>query len=180
MIIVEGPDGAGKSSLIERLVEKFNLPVAPRVVSKDTEAMVDLVKWTEDNVTSGFQNRIFDRHRLISEPIYGALMRKAFQPQFDNIVWLTAMNSFLFKECRPLVIYCLPPFETVRENVHTGDDNRRVQDVIRKIYALYLARAATDIVAWNAVHHSYHQPGTDLRVYRRVKLALDRQDGTTR
>ena len=68
MIIVEGPDGAGKTTLIRQLQERWpDLAVAPRVVSKDAEAMVDLQEWVNINLSDGPQYKIFDRHRLISE-----------------------------------------------------------------------------------------------------------------
>ncbi|MCA1807247.1 MAG: ATP-binding protein [Actinobacteria bacterium] len=53
MIVVEGPDGAGKTTLIRDLSALLNIPVAPRVVSQETKAMVDLRQWTEDNVSRG-------------------------------------------------------------------------------------------------------------------------------
>src|SRR5215211_3588455 len=103
LIIVEGPDGSGKTTLIEKLASEFNFPVMPRVVNKDTEAMVDLVKWTEEDLTKGFGPRIYDRHRLISEPIYGSVVRHEMQPGFDDIHWLHAMQANL-RAIRPVVI----------------------------------------------------------------------------
>ena len=147
MIVVEGPDGAGKTTLIKEIQEVTGLEVAPRVVSKDAEAMVDLVKWTEDNVARGFQNLIFDRHRLISEPIYGPILREAPQPGFDDLHWFTH-QLFAFYLLRPVVIYCLPPFERVWDNVRNDPTNRVVQDkaTIRQIYGAYFNKAVTDHV----------------------------------
>src|ERR687883_686991 len=91
MIIVEGPDGGGKTTLITKLSDLFDLPIAERVVSKEARAMVDLVQWTERNVSEGSQHTLFDRHRLISEPIYGAILRDRFEPGFDDAKWLHEM-----------------------------------------------------------------------------------------
>jgi hypothetical protein len=143
VIVVEGPDGAGKTTLLERLSKDLGFPVAPRVVSKDTEAMVDLQKWTEDNVSKGFQRVLYDRHRLFSEPIYGSVLREDFEPGFDNFVWLQEMFS-KFWECRPYVIYCLPPFDVVKKNVENDPDNSVPGPHIRSIYSLYVSRAAAD------------------------------------
>ena len=52
MIIVEGPDGAGKTTVLQDLKTVFDLPVAPRVVSKETEAMVDGVRAYAEEVRS--------------------------------------------------------------------------------------------------------------------------------
>lgn len=143
MIIVEGPDGAGKTTLIKQLQERYNLPVAPRVVNKDTEAMVDLKTWVEDNVTEGFQDMIFDRHRLISEPIYGPIIRGAVEPGFEDLTWMLVQMS-RFYACKPVIIYCLPPLEVIKENLEHDIDNQVVWGSIDLIYAAYVARAAID------------------------------------
>lgn len=149
MIIVEGPDGAGKTTLIKSLVQVTDLPVAPRVVSKEAEAMIDLKRWTEDNVMQGFQGVIYDRHRLISEPIYGSVLRNRFEPGFSDLYWLHQMNFQLYLQVKPILIYCLPPFPVVYDNVKDDPDNDRVASKIRKIYSLYVNKAATDRVMYD-------------------------------
>lgn len=144
MIVVEGPDGAGKTTLIEALMEEFDLPVAPRVVSKDTVAMVDLKDWVDNNLDEGFQPMIFDRYRLISETIYGPILRTGAQPGFADMKWL-GPRLRRFYELEPIIIYCLPPLEVVMANVNQGDDNFVVQDKIEAIYSAYVAKASMDL-----------------------------------
>jgi hypothetical protein len=151
MIIVEGPDGSGKTTLINHLVEATGLPVAPRVVSKDAEAMVDLKKWTEDNVHQGFQKVIYDRHRLISEPIYGPIIRSQPEPGFDDVEWLHEAFYRLYRGVKPIIIYCLPPRSVVWENVMASDDNRRFHGnptAVSQIYSGYLTKATLDGVQY--------------------------------
>lgn len=151
MIIVEGPDGAGKTTLIRALVDGTGLEVAPRVVSKGAEAMVDLVKWTEYNVRAGWQPIIYDRHRLISEPIYGPILRERFEQKFDNPEWLHEMFFTFYQRVKPLIIYCIPPFPAVWKNVQDDDDNKVVQDKknIRAIYGAYLNRAMLEGILYD-------------------------------
>lgn len=146
MIIVEGPDGAGKTTLIRQLQKEFGLEVAPRVVSKNAEALVDLKDWVAQNLEDGFQYKIFDRHRLISEFIYGPLLRKEQQPGFDNIVWAYSSLYNLYELVGPVVIYCLPPLETVRKNILGDHENAVVADHIDAMYTAYVHRAALDWV----------------------------------
>lgn len=146
MVIVEGPDGAGKSTLISQLQERYGLEVAPRVVTKGAEAMVDLQRWVEDNVDQGFQYKIFDRHRLISEFIYGPLLRQQQQPGFTDLGWSWHFLDQLYTRVNPLVIYCLPPLEVVAENVYlSGDENKVVLDHIEAMYTAYVHRASLDL-----------------------------------
>jgi hypothetical protein len=142
MLIVEGPDGAGKTTLIQRLSEDLRLPVAERVVTKDAEPMADLVKWVEHNIACGLHPVIYDRHRLISEPIYGPALRDSVEPGFDNLRWLRNQQQRL-RILNPFVIFCLPPIEMVEANVSHDDDNKVVRQNIRLIYWLYFNLAAS-------------------------------------
>lgn len=142
MLIVEGPDGGGKTTLIARLSEGLSLPVADRVVSKDAEAMVDLKAWVDSNLHSGFQPVIYDRHRLISEPIYGPVLRKHMEPGFEDPHWL-ASRQRLLRKINPIIIWCLPPLEDVLKNVDGDADNFVISEHIETIYWLYFNAACT-------------------------------------
>src|SRR5689334_16478912 len=104
MIIVEGPDGGGKTRLISRLSSDLGLPVAQRVVSAEAEAMTDLKTWVDLNLIEGNVAVLFDRHRLISEPIYGPVLRYYPEDGFDNVDWLTDSMRRLH-ELDPFVIW---------------------------------------------------------------------------
>lgn len=145
MIIVEGPDGAGKTTLISQMVERYDLQVAPRVVSKDANAMVNLRDWVDTNLEEGPQWMIFDRHRLISETIYGPALRQNAEDGFDSLtqMWLWLRK---FYELEPLIIYCIPPLDVVKSNTEHDPDNRAVAHKIEAIYQAYVARAALDSI----------------------------------
>lgn len=143
MIIIEGPDGAGKTHLIKGLSERYQLPIAERVVSKGAEPLTALAEWVERENAIGFQEKLYDRHRLISNPIYSPILGKATHPQFSNLPWVMSQTRLLYA-LKPIIIYCLPPLEVVRENVFTGDENIVVQDRINQIYEAYVARSAVD------------------------------------
>lgn len=153
MIVVEGPDGSGKTTLIREIQSEFPVTLAPRVVSKDAEAMVDLVKWVEDDNAKLSQGVVYDRHRLISETIYGPVLRDSPQPGFDDIVWLE-IQMRLFYGKKPTLIYCIPPWPVVAENAASlpaSCTRSQAQD----IYNLYVARAAVDVGCRRAVIYDY-------------------------
>ena len=144
MLIVEGPDGAGKTTLIEAFQEAFDIPVAPRVVTKETKGIVDLKAWVDNNLDQGFQRMIFDRHRLISETIYGPILRGKQEPGFDKLSWLGPRMQRLY-HIRPIIIYCLPPLQTVLDNVLGDPDNVAVAARIESIYSAYVTRISMDL-----------------------------------
>lgn len=141
MIVVEGPDGSGKSTLVKELAGALDLPVAQRVVTKQATAMRDLQTWVDDNLTQGLRATIYDRHRLISEPIYGPVLRQRMEPGFDDWRWLTYRME-KFRNLKPLIIFCLPPLDVVRRTVHDDDDNKVVWEHIDTLYWLYFNMVA--------------------------------------
>jgi len=151
MLIVEGPDGAGKSTLVGRLVGELGWPVASKVVDSSAKASVDLVRWVEQNTSVGIQPRIFDRHRLISEPIYGPLLRGTMEPGFNDFRWLRRMQRYLREDIQPLVIFCLPPFEYVEYNLLHDSNNEVVKGIVAPMYWLYFNAAACwpDALVWD-------------------------------
>lgn len=145
MIVVEGPDGAGKSTLISELVELTDFQVAPRVVSKETKALVDMKAWVEENLDIGPHDVIYDRYRLISEFIYGPTLRVEQQPGFIDLDWVYNCLA-RFYENDPIIVYCLPPLHVVRTNVQGDSDNLAVSDFIEPLYTAYLERASMDML----------------------------------
>lgn len=147
MIIIEGPDGSGKTRLAHTLSERMNLPIAPRVVAQDTTPLVDLKAWVDDNLDRGFQGAIFDRHRLISEPIYGTVLpwkNTDTEGFWGDLEWLAeAMGKFY--NLRPLIIICLPPYEVVHHNLQDDPHNQRVLPHAWAIYRAYQAFAASGL-----------------------------------
>lgn len=156
MIIVEGPDGAGKTTLISQLIAEFELPVAPRVVSKQTNDLTDLQQWVDRNLSEGFQYTLFDRHRLISEFCYGPTLRPKQRPGFTDYLWVWKSLRRLYEDVQPVIIYCLPELATIKRNLENDPDNEVVRDHIEQIYAAYLERAILDdmilpghVMVWN-------------------------------
>lgn len=142
-IILEGPDGGGKTRLVLRLQERFQCEVAPRVVEKDTTSKIDLKKWVEEDVIKWPHKMIYDRHRLISEPIYGPLIRGYLTDGFDDPAWFRLnLSRYLYVANGPIVIYCMPPEHEVINNLDGDTDNRAVVNYGRTLYWLYHAQRA--------------------------------------
>lgn len=155
MIIVEGPDGAGKTTLVSHLSHHFEIPVNERVVDKDTKPLIpDMKHWVELNLKQGLQWKIYDRHRLISEPIYQTCMGRQAQDGFNDIAWMTS-RMLDFTRIRPFIVYCLPPIEVVQNTLENDSSNKAVVDFTHLIYPAYVAQAAGDIARGQAVKYDW-------------------------
>lgn len=155
MIIIEGPDGAGKTTLIERIEKDWNLTREPRAVSSEAKSLRAIDDYIEEELRKGFGMRLYDRFALISSPQYMALPNRTFAGRMTDPQWLKLMHG-RFAQIDPLVILCLPSWETVKKNtaaeVHQGID---LTEQIETIYLNYVnwyaehAHSNTSIMIWD-------------------------------
>lgn len=144
MIIVEGPDGSGKTTLVELIEHETGLVRQPRAVSKEAKALVPIGDYIEQELYKGFGWRLYDRFALISSPAYAMLPNRTFVEPLTDLDWLKAKHH-QFQKIDPLIIVCLPPLATVITNVMKGEDNLVVQRDIETIYINYLNFAASQV-----------------------------------
>lgn len=164
MILLEGPDGGGKTTLLNQLVEQWQLPVMPRFA--DTHGPKhDLYRLVyEDQIGRGNQKcSIYDRHPLVSEYIYGSVLGRGIRTEFLGSS-AKMMRQQLASDC--LVILCLPPFETVHQNVANSEQMEGVFEDIDRIYEQYELLKIT----WpgTIITHDYTLPSSP--VWTRVPL----------
>lgn len=119
-IIVEGPDGSGKSTLIAHLRESLGMLVHQKASTSVGGPVESLARWIDgDLMTLGILNGgptyIYDRHPAISEPIYGQHVRHNIQPYFDDAAYLRHLRDIMYRSA--VVVWCLPDLETVTKNV---------------------------------------------------------------
>lgn len=108
MIIIEGMDNSGKSRLAAHLAEKFGLRIIKRSgPPKDREAFI--LETLEFLILN--PEVIYDRHPLISEEVYGPILRNVNVFNRPGVSWEDFLNSLLRLD--PLIIYCRPPDEKI-------------------------------------------------------------------
>lgn len=120
MIIVEGPDGAGKSTLVQHLLDHTGFPQGARSVvdRKDLFKVTrpDLYRALSLEVAGVNPPLLWDR-MYFSELVYW--MYTTGKCQFTK-----KEQDFVYKTLEawqvPIVV-CLPPFEVVRDNVAKSD-----------------------------------------------------------
>jgi thymidylate kinase len=114
MLIIEGPDNAGKSTLIEKLKEEFHLKSFHAGGPPKNQSDID--KRKIDAHQNCLEKIIQDRNYFISDIVYGGVLRK--EPVYDNLVSLLKMLT-----TKPMVIYCRPPLDHL-----LGMKNHKVKD----------------------------------------------------
>lgn len=138
--IVEGPDGSGKTSLVKELSHLYHTSPRPRHTNSTAGPQQGLWNWivaerslwlaTNQVITA----RIYDRHPLIGEYIYGPILRgEVAKPFTSPTAKLLALE--MFATCQ--VIVCLPPLEVVRANIWSSKQMEGIRGNIEEIYESY-------------------------------------------
>jgi len=153
LIIFEGPDGSGKTTLAKRYAELHaahyvhfsNLPHLDKGLARVyVEAMLPALL--------GYQDVVFDRSWL-SEVPYGA----TFRGGQDRLGTPTRrMLERLALRCGAVVVRCLPPFETCARNFNGRRKQEYLQhdEQLRQVYDLYKVEpTALPCVDWDYTTH---------------------------
>lgn len=147
MIIVEGPDGAGKSTLVQRLIdENPGLKLAPRAcTSLGGPLRGDAMrKWLRDY--SRMYGYIYDRHQCISGAVYDAI--RADPPDASFRRQLSSIFRDIYENAH--IVYCRPPRHEILKAVHTSDQMAGVTSKIDLIIDMY------DSIMANMVPHEVY------------------------
>ncbi len=166
-IIVDGPDGAGKDNLIRDLVNHLGLPLHPRFVQSTGGPPTNLDELVERDVsTPAFWDQhhtwIYNRHPVISEPIYGPIVRGQAIGSFALPSWLDRMRRRIAERC--VVVFCIPPWSEVHNNiVNPADGIEHMAGVEANAHAIYRAYVDTH-TQWRGpfITHDYtrNPPGS--------------------
>lgn len=159
MLIVEGPDGAGKTTLVNSLCSFFELEVRPRSSTSDHGPVGELGDWIDRDFTSNVHVGVYDRHPLISETIYGPLIRPS-QSDLLGMGPVEDLFEMLYSTSPLLIIYCLPPVAAVRVNVAKTHEatTAHLEGVLKytdALYDLYTYRYLMDAARGVAVKWDY-------------------------
>lgn len=105
MIVLEGCDGAGKSTLGEQLAKAYQLPLVHQKGGPNRTQEELFADMRERNERQKTELVIYDRIPIISENVYGKILRG--HSRMENPEGLVMFNQWI--ETKPLLIYCRPP-----------------------------------------------------------------------
>lgn len=125
MVIVEGMDNTGKSTLVQLLAEEFKLcKVATYCKPKSLEMIHDYDFWL--NLSP--QPVIMDRHPAISDLIYGESLRgMSYISEKESLAW--AKDH--------LIIYCRPDLDKIQETFDERPQMRGVKENLLRLLTFY-------------------------------------------
>lgn len=124
MIVLEGPDGSGKTTLKDMLLERLDgVEEHERASTSKGGPVKHPFAWAEADVLSWDSQpfSLYDRHPFISEPIYGTVLRGGYDHQFNSEYGRDLGHEMC---TRGLIVLCLPPLKEIRANVAHNDEDQ--------------------------------------------------------
>lgn len=136
MIIIEGSDGAGKTTLVNKLAEELGLEIGQRATSdRDklyTVTRQDTYRALAHAVEGHKAPYIWDR-LFYSEMIYAPVVGRQMEFTLGEQTWVRRVLAAIGIP----VVVCRPPLEVVKENTSRTHQMDLVADNIDAIYRSY-------------------------------------------
>jgi hypothetical protein len=143
-IIIEGMDGSGKDTLINRLSQLMPGHTLHKRASTSLGGPVaDLAVWTATDVRTMADQppSLYNRHPLVSEPIYAHIreVNGGLRPPWTNAVWVKTYQRLAADQA--LLVICQPPWAEVRKNLLRSGPDAHMPGVYSNAKTLYDAYA---------------------------------------
>lgn len=136
VIILEGCDGTGKTNLLGELSRDLMIPVHAKASTSTGGPVKNIWEWAETDVKTMHRMTfsIYDRHPLVSELIYGPIIRKSVDERFRSDEGTELCK--LFAES-VLIVFCDPGYLEVKKNIEANPHMPGVTEHWEQIYEMY-------------------------------------------
>lgn len=171
--VFEGPDGGGKTSAFIRVAQRFpQIEQMPRFATSGEGPKPNLDALVDKDAGPGWTMQaehlygLYDRHPLISELIYGPIIRNRLPGRFNDPTWLRMRVRELAN--RSVLVWCIPPLPNVQAELDVVGrvDMPGVDVHLEALYSAYVAMRAV----WPG-HRAYtHDYTTDPDGHRLLEM----------
>lgn len=144
-LIIEGPDGAGKDTMITRMQNTRwgkRFKIHPRASDSKTGPLADLDYWVQTDTDCIHKNPgdgpwIYNRHPLVSELVYHDLreVNPGLKGSFTNAYWIDTMKRMMAESTLLLII--LPPLRVVQAILDTQKPQDQMPGVLNNIEEIH-------------------------------------------
>ena len=136
LIIVEGMDNTGKSTLIQELIRTVGRgTLAAKVSLGPFKSSLEQLKWTYNQIKKAEEGKdliIYDRFLPICDIVYGTVLRD------NKTIWtLDSAELKALREVNPLIIFCNPGIEKILETMDEREQLEGVPENARVLLAMY-------------------------------------------
>ena len=121
MLIVEGPDGTGKTTLAQLIAEELGMEYrrAPSL-SSTTGADQGVFEWWRSQLRENNPNVVYDRCFFVSEVLYQMATHERELLVTDTEAMRTGLADLWLKDAR--WIFCNPPWDVARGIIYSARD----------------------------------------------------------
>lgn len=126
MIIVTGCDNTGKTSLVNYLSKKLDMPLAERFPNSPPKSEIEWMSWSQ-YVLGAFEDqtdKIYDR-LLIDELVYGPVCRG----KISIPIYLMSQLCSMMLVRQPIYIYTSVPYSVVSDTYSQREQYPKLQQV---------------------------------------------------
>lgn len=138
-MLVEGLDSSGKTTLANQIASFFKTEVRHDLGPKTFHDMSEWMLEQVPIINHGGPVAVYDRWPLISEGVYGPLLRG--KSEFDQLsstaVAASALWDYYTGHYRVVIIYCNPGLERIRETLENNEQMHGVADNLNHLYGAY-------------------------------------------
>lgn len=174
MLIVEGPDNSGKSTLVRRLAEDAKL----LLVANKRKPTMKCQVFEFLNLAIPLSKRfptIFDRWSPISEAVYGPVIRGHSILSFHDEE--IARAAPILAGLQPMLIYCRPDDETIESTIRDRSQMagvpEKIKDLIRSYDHVIDHWTHSPTNSYPTVRYNYRDPGAYGSILERVTFHIN-------
>lgn len=147
VLVLEGPDGGGKTSLAKALLKGTGLStilISRSGPPSSSEDLQQQIEWLEFSCSLPHVNFILDRHPIISENIYGPVLRGSSWIHS----WEESLKVFRNLDRKNfLILYCRPSLDILMQSSRREQQLEGVESNLLKLveeYDQYMYRLADE------------------------------------